>query len=364
MTQNMPPQPPFLNPPPPPVQPPFPPPWWVTPPKPRWGRRILRVVVLMLLALSILLNIELGAMLTLSGAHGMDKSVLREGQPTQTIALYTIGSMIGDKTAQEFSGFYQSIRDDHNVKAVVLRVDSPGGAIAPSDEIHTMIRKMRHDLHKPVLVSMGGLAASGGYYISAPADQIFAEPTTVTGSIGVIAVWPVVKDLLTKHGVDVVTIRSTASQVWKARENFWENPPDRTRADVQKMLNEMQARFEEVVRAGRGDKLQIKELRTTMRDEAGKETVVTEVVPFNGKTYLANEAMELGLVDRIGYLGDVLDAAAATANLAKPRVVHYAQSKSFREQLGFAEALGGVTIDTQAAETILTPRILMLWKVD
>src|SRR5205814_8683159 len=98
------------------------------------------------------------------------------------------------------------IQRDRNIRAVVLRIDSPGGGVTASDEIHNEVLRTRTQYNKPVVVSVGSLAASGGYYIAAAADRIIANPTSVTGSIGVITVLPNLKGLMEKVGVDATVL--------------------------------------------------------------------------------------------------------------------------------------------------------------
>jgi len=341
-----------------PSLPPPPPPWWGCPPskRRRWLPRLLRGFLVMAFIASVLLNIEL-LVLVAGGAEGLDRTTLQEGTAAQTVAVYSISGTIDQKAASTFGSFFRRVRSDGDIKAVVLRVDSPGGAVAASDEIHQFVKRIRDECNKPVVVSMGGLAASGGYYVSASADAIWAEPTTVTGSIGVIAVWPVVKNFLDKHGVEVVTIRSTQAQPWKARENFWETPDPRVRQEVLEMLDAMQAKFEQAVRSGRAGRLATRKVpqSDSQTQPAG------EVEPFNGKIYLADDAVKLGMVDQIGYLNDALADAARLAGLSNPRVVEYTRHRSLLERAG---GEGAASIDASLVDKLMTPRIMMLWKVD
>jgi hypothetical protein len=126
------------------------------------------------------------------------------------------------------------------------------------------------------------------------------------------------------------------------------------------MLDKMHARFEEVVKTGRGTKLVTSPENVTLDGPDGTKTTVTETAPLNGKVYLGLEAMGFGLVDEIGYLDDAAKAAATLANLGNAKVVQYARKKSLLEDLG----LGGKPsmIDTTKAEELLSPRIMMIWR--
>jgi len=350
---------------PPPAAAQGPPPWWAQPPKKTsWGKRIAKSIFGLLFILSVLVNIELFLLLTASSRGGFDMTVIEKGEDDQEVAVYTVAGLIDGKASATFGKFTRLVRDDENIKAVVLRIDSGGGGVAASDEIYMMVKSIREDLNRPVVVSMGATAASGGYYIAAPADEIYAEPTTITGSIGVIAAWPVLKGFLDKHGVEIVTIRSTGAEHWKARENFWEVPDQRVRDNLRVLLNQMQARFEKAVKDGRGGKLKINKVETQVKDADGKIVKVTTTVPFDGQVWVADEAKKLGLVDKIGYTHDAVDAAAKLARLSKPKAVHYAPSKPLMASLMGAEATPGVHIDADLLDRIQTPRIMMLWKVE
>ena len=336
-------------------------PVWAYPPPKRRSvfSRMLRGLIGMILVVSILLNIELLAIFVLGGGFGLSEVQLQDGQADQTIAVYQIEGMIGGETAGRFARFHRLVKETEDIKAVVIRVNSGGGGVAASDEIYNHIRSIREELGKPVVVSMGGTAASGGYYLAVAADVIYAEPTTITGSVGVLAAWPVAKDLLEKVGVDVVTIRSSQAYRWKARENFWEQPDADVLEGVQDIVDRMHARFATVVRSERGKKLKTTRRQITVPSPDG-ERIVTEIEPLNGKVYLAEQAKSLGLVDEIGYFDAAVAEAAELAGLTEPRVVRYARHQTALEMLGFSGRTGPV-IDKELIDQFLTPRILMVW---
>ncbi|MFQ6014517.1 MAG: signal peptide peptidase SppA, partial [Anaerolineae bacterium] len=188
------------------------------------------------------------------------------------------------------------------VKAIVLRVESPGGSVVASDEIYQEIVKAKGK-GKPVVVSMGELAASGGYYISAPADHIVANPATLTGSIGVIAMAPNIEELMGKIGVDVVVIKSGAlkdelspfREMTEEEHQLW-----------QKIIDEAYGQFVTVVAEGRGlDEEKVRELA-------------------DGRVYTGRQALELGLVDELGNLPEAVEAAARLGGIVdRPRLIEY-----------------------------------------
>jgi len=351
----------------PPSPPPAPPAWWPQPPaKHSLTRRIFMTIVVLVLALSVLTNIYLGAIIAADLAGGMVKTTIREGRENQTIALYDINGMIGGRAVEQFDRFCKEITNDDNVKAVVLRVSSPGGGVSASDQMYEMVRRLKEDAGKTVVVSMGGVAASGGYYISAAADEIVAEPTTITGSIGVIAGWPIIKGTLDKIGMEIVVMKSGNARGWKDERSLLQRPDEHQRAHLQQMLDSMQARFEKVVRAGRGERLRTREVPRIVRIGKGEKVTdkqITETEPFNGKIYRADEALELGMIDRVGYLDAAIAAAGELAGLDKPNVVRYRLRKSLVKQLLEART-GALDIGVSAIEELQTPRMMMIWRVE
>ncbi|HEV3121302.1 MAG TPA: S49 family peptidase, partial [Isosphaeraceae bacterium] len=139
-------------------------------------------------------------------SHLSEKYVAGEvANVTDKVAIVEVEGPIFDNMVEHAIKQIRQARDDQHVKAVVLRVDSPGGTVSGSDRIWREVELLKLK-GKPVVASMGGMAASGGYYVSAGADTIFCEPTTLTGSIGVIAEFPHVDGLMKKVGVDMDTI--------------------------------------------------------------------------------------------------------------------------------------------------------------
>lgn len=230
-------------------------------------------------------------------------------------------------------------REDKRVKAVVLRVDTPGGTVTGSDQIWREVSLLKRS-GKPVVVSMGGLAASGGYYVSAPADQIIAEPTTTTGSIGVIIELPNASGLLDKVGVEFESI--TAGE-WKNMGSPFKPFDDRDVARFQELVDDTYDRFLRVVAQGRNLSME------TARRIA------------DGKIYSADEALANGLVDRLGYEEDAIVEATNRAKLSSPRIVRYSKPISLGALFGLsASATSHPLIDQQTIMELRSPRMLMI----
>ena len=342
-----------------------PPPWYPppTPPKKSRAKKILIYVCVLILALSLILNAYLGiGLAAMLRGSTMSATLLRDGDEEQVVATYAIHGMIDSLTAAEFARFYRLVRDTPAIKAVVVRVESGGGTVAGSDEIHAMIKKIRQKLNKPVVISMGSVAASGGYYLSAPANAIYAEPTTLTASIGVVMPLPVVHDFLKEHGVNMVMIRSAQSQRYKAAINYFEKPDPEILRARQALLDEIHETFVDVVKAGRGDKVKTRPLTVTVTDFDGKDVTREQTYPFNGQVMMADEARTIGLIDSIGYADDAIDAAARLARLDKPRVIQYARSTGLLNRLLYGPKPDmPVGFDTRMLEQYLSATPMMIW---
>lgn len=204
------------------------------------------------------------------------------------------------------------IRQDKAVKAIVLRVNSPGGSVLASENILREIILCR-EAGKPVIVSMGDVAASGGYYIACQADSIFAEPTTITGSIGVFGVIPILQNTMkNKLGITADTVRTQRYSAFGTP--FFDFSPDESRL-IQGQIDRIYADFLERVAKGR---------RMTPEQ-------VHEIA--QGRVWIGQKAREIGLVDDLGSLDRALSAAAQRAGIEKYRVVEYPATKTPLEQI-------------------------------
>ena len=203
------------------------------------------------------------------------------------------GTVGGDSTAR----LIRQARLDKNIKAVVLRVNSPGGSVMASEEIYRELLALRA-AGKPVIVSMSTLAASGGYYISAPADEIWASPATLTGSIGIFAIIPTIDKTLGKVGVTVDGVGTTplAGQLRIDRPMS-----DDSRALLQSQIGRGYEEFLERVSTGR------------------KKTREEIDAIAQGRVWAGTDAKRLGLVDELGSFDDAVKSAARRAKLTDYR---------------------------------------------
>ncbi len=187
-------------------------------------------------------------------------------------------------------------RDNPLVKAVVIRINSPGGVVAPTQELHAALTRVRES-GKPVVASLGAIAASGGYYVAVAADKIYAHPGTLTGSIGVIMRLANLDGLMKKVGVDFVVVKAGR---FKDLGNIGRSMTPEERRILQVMLEDVHAQFIDAVVAGR------------RLDRA-------QVLGFaDGRIVSGAQAKALNMVDALGGFEEALDGAAMLAGLSKP----------------------------------------------
>ncbi len=205
-------------------------------------------------------------------------------------------------SADRFRETLAKFKSAPGVKAVVVRINSPGGGVAASQELFSEIRRFRKETGKPVVVSMESVAASGGYYAAVAADRIVANPGTITGSIGVIMQWMNYGDLLEWAKVRTVTLKSGAL---KDAGNPSRPLTDEERKYFEDLIQALRLQFQAAVAEGRKGRLKPEAL-AHMSD---------------GRVVTGEEAVALGLVDEIGDYRDAVDRAARLANLAVPAEV-------------------------------------------
>jgi protease-4 len=272
----------------------------ITSPRPK--RRPVRtaLAIVALIGIGFIALSLLGNFLSEGGWIGGDK-----------VAVIRIEGVILDsrETIEELRHY----RDNPSVKAIVLRIDSPGGAVVPSQEIFAEVRKTRAEGKIKLVTSMGNVAASGGYYIAAGTDRIVANPGTLTGSIGVIMELANVKGLLEKVGVQSVVIKSGRHK--DMASPFRAMTPE-DRALLQTVLDDVHAQFIEAVATGRS--LQVEQVKTLA----------------DGRIFTGKQAQTVNLVDELGDLHDAIQLAARLVGISgEPRVIETHKRFSWRDLL-------------------------------
>lgn len=248
------------------------------------------------------------------------EEIIEEGDMLSKIAVLSINGVIQDTGDAE--SFFESplynhrafmeqldyVKEDDDVKAIILQVNSPGGGVVESAQIHDKIKEIQKETKKPVYVSMGSMAASGGYYVSAPADKIFASPETLTGSLGVIMQGVNYAGLAEKYGVEFTTIKSGP---YKDIMSPTRPMTEEERDILQSMIDNSYEGFVKVISEGRD-----------MSEEQVRKIA-------DGRIYDGRQAKQLNLIDGFGYLEDVIETVRKDRKLGDATVVKYTESMSF-----------------------------------
>jgi protease IV len=283
-----------------------------------------------------------------------------EGKSGPKILLMDVSGMISDEGTQPILNLgtppprvpllvrvreeLKKAEEDKQVRALIVRVNSPGGTVTASDILYREILSFKERTHRPVVAIMMDVAASGGYYLALAADTIIAHPTTVTGSIGVIMLSVNAEGLMQKIGVAAVTIKSA--------EHKDMGSPFRTltaeeRAMFQAVIDELQRQFLAKVVAHR-----------KLAPETARKLA-------DGRVYTADQALAHGLIDKIGYMSDAVAVAKQAAGLDEARVIVYHRPRQYRATyyaraeetfVASADALSGM-----ASIAASGPRFLYLW---
>jgi protease-4 len=246
----------------------------------------------------------------------------------------TIGDRENGVDPEKLTKLLRKYEKDDDIKAIVLRVDSPGGAVAPSQEIHDAVKRIK--AKKKVVVSMGNLASSGGYYISVPSDKIYAEPVTLTGSIGVLFMHFNVRGLLDWAKIDQTTLKTGK---FKDTLSPFRPLQEADREEIQSISDDVYGQFVRAVAEGRGL----------------PETKVREIA--EGRIYTGRKAKELKLVDELGGLDEAVQAAWVLSGQSGEAKVQYAPKErefSLRELMRsmFQGAAAGVRSAAQGPEGV------------
>jgi protease-4 len=238
------------------------------------------------------------------------------------VALLEIDGVIADDQAMLRQ--IREFRRDPSVKAFVVAINSPGGVVGPSQSIYQELRRLRDEDERPVVASIGGIGASGGYYVALAADSIFALPGSITGSIGVIMEFPNASELMDRVGVDVDVVKS--AQHKDAGSPFRPITPD-DREVLNALVMDVYDQFVDVVATERS--MAVEDVRTVA----------------DGRILSGRQALQAGLIDRLGNLQDAVAAAGEMSGLGSdPAIVRQREERfTFLDLLlgrGAAEAVG------------------------
>ncbi|MHC4395727.1 MAG: signal peptide peptidase SppA [Planctomycetota bacterium] len=308
-----------------------------------------RIFLGIFIGLSVLANIFLFFMLigvlafVATGPKGVfAEEVVQEGPRTSKIAIITIGGIIDSRQSQDMYKQLKEAKKDRRIKGLIIRVDSPGGLVSSSDQIYNEIRKWREETEKPVVAFMESIAASGGYYASVACDKIVAEPTVITGSVGVILSYLVVQELLEeKLGIEPVVVKSGERKDWPS---MFETPDEEQLQYLDdKLISPAYERFVAIVAEGRAS-LTVDDVKRLA----------------DGSIYGADEALAEKLIDAIGYLDDAIEQVKSLAGIEEAQVVEYHKPFSLAGFLS-SRSKGMLNIDRATLHEFSTPQLLYLW---
>lgn len=246
------------------------------------------------------------------------EKTLEQGTGFERIAVVEVNGTIEDVAANPFQSVGYNHRqflrmldqagEDETIRGIILRVNSPGGGVVESADIHRKITEIQKETKKPVYVSMGSVAASGGYYISAPANKIYANPSTMTGSLGVIMQTLNYSELADNLGIEFETVKSGP------HKDIGSPDRDMTKEErniLQSMVNNSYDEFVKVIASGRDM----------------SEATVKKIA--DGRVYDGRQAKELGLVDELGNLDDTIAAMKKEIGDETLSVIEYEQDFGF-----------------------------------
>lgn len=338
----------------------FPPPPFYPPPRPPRGigRALITTFATTIFGLSLMANIYLLIITGFMGDHATKSNTLLQGDPKQEVAVVPIvNQLITQKDADTLDDLLKQVEKDENVKALVIRIDTPGGEVAPSDQMYHRIGLYK-SAHKdiPVVISMGGMATSGGYYTACAGDYLFAEPTTLTGNIGVLMESLNFSKMAEKWGIQDTTLHSTGAD-YKTSGSIFRAPTTQDIEYLTGILDSIADQFHNAVLTGRKGRLDMTKLKEI----------------FNAQAYPAQKAKDLGLVDQIGYQEDACKFAATKAGLSNPTVVTYEEPATLLKLLSGKAGIpdpqaagslniNGIAVDSPQFNQLLSPRPMYLFR--
>ncbi|MBN8191982.1 signal peptide peptidase SppA [Bacillus sp. NTK074B] len=285
------------------------------------------------------------------------EEIIDEGNTNKRIAVLEVEGVIQDtggaSSLFESPGYnhelfmdkLDAVEKDKSVKGIILKVNSPGGGVVESAQIHSKLVEIMEKTKKPIYVSMGGTAASGGYYISAPATKIFASKETLTGSLGVIMHSINYSELAEKYGVDFVTIKSGP---YKDIMSPTRKMTDEEKKIIQSMIDNSYEGFVDVIAKGRDM----------------SEAEVKKIA--DGRVYDGIQAKEVNLIDEFGYVEDTIAAMKKDYKLKDAQVFEYTAGDPFSEFFSMgARKMMGQDMEAAALMKLLSnpgsPRLMYLY---
>ena len=315
----------------------------------------IRLVLLFCLALSGCIHVDV-----FSGRGGLQETTISGEGPDKVLLIDISGALTTSKDSGLFSKpslparlkeeLTKAEEDDH-IKAIVLRINTPGGTVTSSDILYHELQEFKQKRKVPIITSIMDLGTSGGYYVAMASDFIFAHPSTITGSIGVIMLTLNAQGFMEKVGIQPTAIVSGPK---KAMGSPFRAMNEEELAIFQDAIDRLYVRFLAVVEQGRPklNKTQIRELA-------------------DGRIYTADIAKAQGLIDEIGYLDDAIERAKKTAQLTDAQVVTYTRSRRENHQNIYSHfespSVGQLGFPQLTTNSVLgalhggTPQMMYMW---
>jgi protease-4 len=307
-----------------------------------------------ILGLSIIANIVLFVLLIAVGSQMLFESadtsesfaekVIEKGPGSSKIAVIKIEGIINNELADLVASQIKEAKTDKSVKAVIFKTVTPGGGIAASDRIYDEILRFKAETGKPVIAFMQTIATSGGYYTSVGCDKIIAEPTAITGSIGVIMGHFELKDLFElKLGIKPLILKSGPKKDWPT--SFEPVTEEQIAYLNDTLIMPAYERFLNVVAKGRGQ-LSHEQIRALA----------------DGSVYNAQQAFDNKLIDEIGYMQEAIKDAKTLANITNARVVEYNKAFALEDWLGAKSGINTfLRLNRDSLYEVTTPQLMYLW---
>lgn len=279
------------------------------------------------------------------GKERITEVILRKSEAKEKILVLDVSGIIGttlkpgllEREGDILSRVYYRLEkaaEDKRVKGIILRLDTPGGEVTASDILYNEILNFKKKSGVPVVALMMGVAASGGYYVASASDYIIAHPSTITGSIGVISLFPNLEELFAKIGLKMTVIKSG---MMKDSGSAFRDMTEEEQNVFQKIIDEMYQNFLDVVYAHRKDHLTKEEL-TKIAD---------------GRVYTAVQAQRLKLIDEIGYFDSAFQKVLDLANLKQAKVIAYTYYPKSKTNIYAASSLSPSILEGKSVEKIL-----------
>ena len=265
-----------------------------------------------------------GMSLGSGGTSYVEEVTLRDNDSKNKVAVIDLAGLIasfsvdasGNNMVESIRRQFKWAREDDDVKAVLFRINSPGGEVLAADHIYEIIRDFQDECDKPVVAVMGALAASGGYYVAAPCNWIVAHELTITGSIGVIMQGYNLRNLMDKVGVRPMVFKSGKHKDMLSYDKREEDITPEERKIVQDLIDETFARFKKIVREGR-------DLENRNKPSDGKALADGWETYADGRILSGAQALGQGFVDQLGDLDTATDRALKLAGYADADLIQY-----------------------------------------